>query len=133
MPKLTLLVGTVMALAAMALAGSALAGKPPKGPDPCQSGTLTPGVPTTASRSPATASSDGAVTINGDVAVADGVYLNAGWLGTKLTINGNVKVGKGAKLGLGCAFFYNKLGLRPVRASPVGWDRQRDGEREHRC
>ena len=117
MPKLTLLVGTVMALAAMALAGSALAGKPPKGPDPCQSGTLTPGTYNGLTFTHDCVI-DGAVTINGNVTVADGVYLNAGWLGTKLTINGNVKVGKGATLGLGCAYFYNNCGSVPGPPPP---------------
>ena len=133
MPKLTLLVGTVMALAAMALAGSALAGKPPKGPDPCQSGTLTPGAYKGLIVTGNCTIMSGPVTINGDVTVADGGYLNAGWLGTRLTINGDVKVGKGATLGLGCAYFYERLRLCAwAAAAPVGRGRERDSEREHR-
>jgi hypothetical protein len=55
-----------------------------------------------------------AVTINGDVTVADGAYLDAAYSGTMLIINGNVKVGKGAKLGLGCSFGYHDCGNDPV-------------------
>lgn len=52
-----------------------------------------------------------AVTINGNVKVADGAYLDAAYNGTRLTINGNVDVGKGAKLGLGCTFGYHDCGV----------------------
>jgi hypothetical protein len=51
------------------------------------------------------------VTINGNVTVADGAYLDAAYSGTKLIINGNVKVGKGARLGLGCAYNYHDCGM----------------------
>jgi hypothetical protein len=60
----------------------------------------------------------GPVTINGNLTVTHGVYLNAGWLGTRLTINGNVEVGKGATLGLGCAYFYNDCGFVPGPPPP---------------
>jgi hypothetical protein len=56
-----------------------------------------------------------AVTINGNVTVADGAYLDAAYLGTQLTINGNVHVGTGAKLGLGCTFGYHDCGLNPTK------------------
>ena len=118
MRRLTLLLGTVVALVAMAAAGSALAGKPAKGPDPCQSGTLTPSTYNGGLTFTHDCVIDGTVIINGNVTVADGVYLNAGWLGTKLTINGNVKVGRGATLGLGCAFFYNNCGFVPGPPPP---------------
>lgn len=52
-----------------------------------------------------------AVTINGNVQVRPGAYLDAAYLGTKLTINGNVNVGKDAILGLGCAFGYHDCGV----------------------
>ena len=54
-----------------------------------------------------------AVTVNGNVTVADGAYLDAAYNGTRLTINGNVSVGKGAKLGLGCTFGYHDCGFVP--------------------
>jgi hypothetical protein len=54
------------------------------------------------------------VIINGDVTVADGAYLDAAYSGTELIINGNVKVGRGAKLGLGCSFGYHDCGNVPV-------------------
>jgi hypothetical protein len=57
---------------------------------------------------------DGAVTINGNVRVTPGAYLNAGWQGTQLTINGNVSVGRRATLGLGCAEFYNDCAGPPA-------------------
>jgi hypothetical protein len=56
----------------------------------------------------------GAVTVNGDVTVADGAYLDAAYKDTRLTVNGNVKVGRGAKLGLGCTYGYHDCGLSPV-------------------
>jgi hypothetical protein len=51
------------------------------------------------------------VTINGNVRIADGAYLDAAYLGTELTINGNVHVGRCAKLGLGCSFGYHDCGF----------------------
>src|SRR5436309_1480194 len=54
------------------------------------------------------------VTINGNVTVADGAYLDAAYLGTRLTINGNVQVNTGAKLGLGCTFGYHDCGFNPT-------------------
>jgi len=56
------------------------------------------------------------VTINGNVRVANGAYLDAAYLGTRLTINGNVSVGKDAKLGLGCSFGYHDC-----RFDPSAW------------
>jgi NDP-sugar pyrophosphorylase family protein len=55
----------------------------------------------------------GDVTINGNVSVKPGAYLDAAYLGTKLTINGNVNVGKDAILGLGCSFGYHDCGFSP--------------------
>lgn len=56
----------------------------------------------------------GSVTVNGNVGVRPGAYLDAAYLGTRLTINGNVSVGRNATLGLGCSFGYHDCGLRPV-------------------
>lgn len=53
----------------------------------------------------------GDVTINGNVRVADGAYLDAAYLGTRLAINGNVSVGKDAILGLGCSYGYHDCGF----------------------
>jgi hypothetical protein len=117
MSRLTPLLGAVVVLVALAVAGSALAGKSADGADPCTAGKLAAGT-----YSDLTFTHDciidSAVTINGNVTVADGVYLNAGWLGTKLTINGNVKVDRGATLGLGCAYFYNNCGFSPGPPPP---------------
>ena len=57
---------------------------------------------------------NGDVTIDGNVSVQPGAYLDAAYLGTRLTINGNVNVGKGATLGLGCSFGYHDCGFTPV-------------------
>jgi hypothetical protein len=55
----------------------------------------------------------GSVTIDGNVRVLGGAYLDAAYLGTRLTINGNTTVGRDAKLGLGCTFGYHDCGLNP--------------------
>jgi hypothetical protein len=55
----------------------------------------------------------GAVTINGNVTVADGAYLDAAYLGTRVTITGNVNVGKAAKFGLGCTYGHHDCGFVP--------------------
>lgn len=56
----------------------------------------------------------GAVTIDGNVMVAHGAYLDAAYLGTHLTIDGNVSVGKDGTLGLGCSFGYHDCGFDPT-------------------
>jgi hypothetical protein len=55
-----------------------------------------------------------AVTINGGVTVADDAYLDAAYSDTMVIINGDVKVGKRARLGLGCSFGYHDCGNDPV-------------------
>jgi hypothetical protein len=104
MPRLTLLIGTGMALVAMAVAGSALAGKP--GAGTCSGGNVSgtySGFTVTGNCS----IPDGAsLTVNGNLTIADGGSLNAISLST-VHVTGNVKVGKGATLGLGCNFFAN--------------------------
>ncbi len=116
MKKLAILASLVV-FVTTAATGAALAGGPAKGQGPCQTGTLAPG---TYGGLTFTHDCiiDGAVTINGNVTVGDGVYLNAGWPDTKLTVNGNISVGKGATLGLGCAFFYNTCGFTPGPPPP---------------
>jgi hypothetical protein len=100
------------ALSLLGLGGSAaLAANPAKGT--CSGGVIAPGV-----YNGLTVTGDctvtGAVTINGNVRVADGAYLDAAYLGTRLTINGNVNVGKDAILGLGCSFGYHDCGFVPI-------------------
>jgi hypothetical protein len=56
---------------------------------------------------------DSQVTINGGVTVANGAWLDAAYLGTRLSINGGVGVGHGATLGLGCSYDYHDCGLDP--------------------
>jgi hypothetical protein len=116
MRKLTML-ASLVGLLTMAVAGSALAGKPSAAPDPCQGGTLAPGT-YGALTFTHDCVIDSMVTIDGNVVVANGVYLSAGWPGTMLTVNGNVDVRKGATLGLGCAFFYNTCGFVPGPPPP---------------
>jgi hypothetical protein len=140
--KPNLLVGAVVAVAAMVLSGSALAGDHGRGGDQrhakadqeqqgdrgkgghehlaltCSAGDVAPGTYEGLIVTGNCTIKSGPVTINGNVTVADGAYLNAGWLGTRLTINGNVMVGKGATLGLGCAFFYNDCGVMPGPPPP---------------
>src|SRR5262249_29809480 len=96
--------------AGLALAvGGAAASAAARGQSTCSGGVLAPG-----SYDGLTVTGNckitGAVTINGNVKVADGGYLDAAYSGTMLTINGNVSVGKGAKLGLGCTFGYHDCG-----------------------
>ena len=146
--KLILLPAIIVALAVMAFAGSALAGdhnggggdnnaqadqghQGDRGHDgddghgggrghaqTCTGGDIAPGTYKGLTVTGNCTIKSGPVTINGNLTVADGVYLNAGWLGTRLTINGNVKVGKGARVGLGCAYFYNDCGFSPGPPPP---------------
>jgi hypothetical protein len=108
MKKLTL---AAFAASALALGGSAL-GAPPS-QTTCGNGSLPAGT-----YEGLTVTGDctvkSSVTIDGNVTVADGAYLDAAYLGTRLTINGNVHVGSGAKLGLGCTFGYHDCGFNPA-------------------
>jgi len=95
----------ICALSVLGLGGSAaLAAAPVQGT--CSSGNIAPGVynSLTVTGHCIIASE---VTINGNLRVADGAWLDAAHGGTILTVNGNVSVGKGAKLELGCTFGYH--------------------------
>jgi hypothetical protein len=109
--KLRMLLGMSVALAVVVGGSAASAAGPVSGR--CSGGAIAPGVYSglvvTGNCTITTA-----VTINGNVTVADGAYLDAAYSGTRLTINGNVKVGTRAKLGLGCTFGYHDCGLIPV-------------------
>jgi hypothetical protein len=112
--KLRLLLGSIAVLA-FGLGGSAASAAPPAA---CSGGPVAAGVYSSLVVT-GTCTIKAAVTVNGNVAVADGAYLDAAYLGTRLTIGGNVSVGKGAKLGLGCTFGYHDCGVVPVWAGNV--------------
>ncbi len=80
------------------------------GPATCTGGAIAPGVYDGLNVT-GTCTLASQVTINGNVTVAPGAYLDAAYLGTKLTINGNVSVADGATLGLGCSFGYHDCGV----------------------
>jgi hypothetical protein len=111
MIKLRFLVG-ICAVFALAVGGSAASAAPP-GQGSCSGGPIGPG-PYNGLIVTGDCTVTGTVTINGNVTVADGAYLDAAYIGTRLTINGNVSVGKGAKLGLGCTFGYHDCGFNPA-------------------
>jgi hypothetical protein len=107
---LRLLLGS-FAVLALGLCGSAVSAAAP-GTGTCAGGAIAAGtydglVVT------GTCTIKAAVTVNGNVKVADGAYLDAAYNATRLTINGNVSVGTGAKLGLGCTFGYHDCGFVP--------------------
>lgn len=106
--KLRLLFGVCGALA-LAIGGSA-ASAAASGSGTCAGGAIAPGI-YNGMNVTGDCTVMGAVTINGNVTVADNAYLDAAYNGTRLTINGNVRVGKGAKLGLGCAYGYHDCGV----------------------
>jgi len=99
----SLSLGAVVALTALAAAGSALAGNHARATCPggdIASGTYD-GLFVTGD---CTIPSGAAVTIDGNVTVADGASLNAVTMST-VDITGNVRVGRGGTFGLGCSFF----------------------------
>jgi hypothetical protein len=106
-----LLIG-LCAVLALGVGGGAATAASPNEPT-CSGGTIAPGAYEGLTVT-GTCIINGAVTINGNVTVADGAYLDAAYNGTRLTINGNVLVGKGAKLGLGCTFGYHDCGFVPI-------------------
>jgi len=114
--KLRLLLGSVCVLA-LGIGGSAASAAAPTAGS-CSGGPIAAGVYNGLVVS-GTCTVKAAVTVNGNVTVANGAYLDAAYLGTRLTINGNITVGKGAKLGLGCTFGYHDCGLVPVWAGNV--------------
>jgi hypothetical protein len=114
--KLRLLLGSVAVLA-LGLGGSAASAAAPSAGS-CSGGPIAAGVYNSLVVT-GTCTIKAAVTVNGNVTVADGAYLDAAYLGTMLSIGGNVSVGKGAKLGLGCTFGYHDCGVVPVWAGNV--------------
>jgi len=88
------------------------------GHDTCADGTLAPGVYDGLTVT-GTCVINGDVTIDGNVMIKPGAYLDAAYLGTNLTINGNVHVSQGATLGLGCALFYHDCGAVPGQFGTV--------------
>ena len=119
MRKLTLLLGTVVALVGIAMAGSAFAGKP--GTETCSGGDIASGtydgLTVTGN---CTIPDDAVVTVVGDLTVTAGAILNdhAASQGT-VHVTGNVKVGKGAVLGLGYNAAEGTLGPDTVGGSIV--------------
>ena len=109
--KLRLLFGLCAALA-LAIGGSAASAAAP-GTGTCSGGAIAPGV-YNGMIVTGNCTVMGAVTINGNVRVADNAYLDAAYSSTRLTIKGNVTVGTRAKLGLGWMFGYHDCGLNPV-------------------
>jgi hypothetical protein len=99
---------SLITLAALALGGSGIAAAG-AGATTCSAGTLPPGVYKDL-KVTGYCKIDDMVIINGNVKVEDGAYLDATYLGTRLTIDGDVKVGKDATLGLGCAWGYHDCG-----------------------
>lgn len=108
MKKMKLLLG-LFALPLLGLGGSAVLAA---GPVTCSGGAIAPGVYNGLTVTGDCTITD-EVTINGNVRVVDGAYLDAAYVGTKLTINGNVSVGPDAILGLGCSFGYHDCGFNP--------------------
>jgi hypothetical protein len=106
--RLLVVVCTVLAVG---FGGSSALAKPP-GYAVCSGGDITGG-PYAGLTVTGSCTVQGALTINGNVRVANGAYLDAAYSGTMLTINGNVSVGKGAKLGLGCTYGYHDCGFTP--------------------
>jgi hypothetical protein len=98
------------ACALFALAAPTIAEAAGPSRDTCSGGVLQPGI-----YDGLTVTGDckvtGDVTINGNLTVKPNAYLDAAYLGTRLTINGNVNVAKDAKLGLGCTFGYHDCGF----------------------
>jgi hypothetical protein len=109
--KMNVLLGGCLLLTLGAGGTSAFAAQP--GHATCSGGEIAPGT-----YNGLTVTGDctikGEVTINGNVSVRAGAYLDAAYLGTRLTINGNVNVGNDARLGLGCTFGYHDCGFNPT-------------------
>lgn len=105
-------------VAALGICASAASAAPAAGGvTTCADGDLAPGVYGRLVVT-GTCTVKGDVTVNGNVTIADGAYLDAAYAATQLTINGDVSVGKAAKLGLGCAFFYHDCGFPPTPSWP---------------
>jgi hypothetical protein len=112
MKKKTKLLLRCSAPLVLALGGSSAALAAPPGHETCSGGEIAPGIYNGLIVT-GTCTIHGDVTVNGNVSVKPGAYLDAAYLGTRLTINGNVNVGSGATLGLGCTFGYHDCGLDP--------------------
>jgi hypothetical protein len=99
------------AVAALLLLGAsnALAGRPNVGT--CSGGAITPGTYDSYSVTGHCTLVSGTLNVNGNLDVADGAYLDAVYKNAVVNVGGNVKVGKGAILGIGCAFFVSDCGL----------------------
>ena len=99
------------ALAALLLLGAsnALAGKPNAGT--CSSGPITPGTYDSYTVTGHCTLVNGTLTVNGNLNIADGAYLDAVYKHAVVNVTGNVVVGNGAILGIGCAFFVSDCGF----------------------
>jgi hypothetical protein len=95
----------LLALAALAFGGSGAAVAKP-GTTTCGDETLATGV-YDGLRVTGHCVVNSMVVVFGDVKIDDGAYLDATYFNTRLTIDGNVKVGRRAKLGLGCTWGYH--------------------------